>query len=84
MSEPLSTALSPVQLTRPDRRTYGEGIQGEIIKDGFDPRQLRPQGDESAIDDEDEDAQMSEGRGKNSMKYEDLDDQHVWNSKDGN
>lgn len=65
-----------------NRRTYDDEDEGQVVKDGFDPRQLDPKASTSAIDDSTSE-ETGEDRGKGPTTYDSMDDRHVWNARDG-
>lgn len=60
------------------RRTYDDEHEGEVVREGFDPRQLKPSSSEVAVGDaEEEDGDEDSSR----RRYEGLDDRHVWEGR---
>ena len=70
------------------RRTYGDGEEeGEIVREGFDPQQLEPAGPSTAVRQKDEEGRPNDRRDSpdppsKGPQYGNLDDRHVWDSKD--
>ena len=69
-----------------NRRTYGDGDEGEDIREGFDPSEIpatSAPSAEFAIEDDDDEQQeevdLDNSRNKSSARYGELDDRNVWN-----
>lgn len=64
------------------RRAYNDDDQGEDIREGFEPPEVRVSLDSDRSESESEDSQSKkEERASGSPHFEGFDDRHIWDSK---